>query len=631
MLMKMLLLASSLNCLVCTSLANPPVYSSIYQYKRREKTPYVRTQVFVISRTLSRHILACKIQRKAKELQASAELYLAQHGIESSTCRLCMFKLNNISGIYSSYIINGLSLIQLIPKIYNCRNVYDVYLYSPVHLNCVLIQIGCFAKLHADLCESNGVEFADEVLSSTEMFVIELKWLVMLLKQLTIREKQTSMPIIRINNQFIYSNSKLDANWLKRDIYPSLPKYAKEIIRKKYNVCELADQHNLYGVVYDYKVCKKMLNFPFLFFIDFDKNIKQIEEQTKLCQFYINFKKGLVKQTMADGDHKIVNRPTEIQRRISLIISVIDIELRTIYNDTEDKRFNDHLLKIVIIIYIIQTIVPEILKAIKPDIGILTNMLSRFNKTMDYINFRNVIYSLGMEANILKYDNKTGQPEETGNIIYKFIEFIKKFKELKEMIIKLRIEKAEMEIAGLGTKDEEREMNIRENERDIERIEKEVRLGMIIIRFWIVKLMLNAKYLNMPSICYILYEMDMMKEASIYMLVHYLLIIRRVLLKENSGILYVWFEEFVEVITTKLKIKKVKKLVGRVAFLNIWEDQRSKGYIFHMEQIEQLNNDIKEKVYNLFAKLYNDMENIAKGVRKVTNKLKSKQSSNMIV
>ena len=178
----------------------------------------------------------------------------------------------------------------------------------------------------------------------------------------------------------------------------------------------------------------------------------------------------------------------------------VDPVLEKIYNETEDDLQERSQLQIVLIIQINKGVAEKNNLWPAEDYLYILNSVSAFNNDPNIVNFKRVVYSLAARKSVLEENKKFAEE------IKYFIYFVKKLARDGKQRIK-------------------------------------------ILPFWVARIILDAPFGHIPFLCYVLFENDLMSYFSIWGVVRFSCIIRRLGFKELSESttrVAFWFEKITQ-------------------------------------------------------------------------------------
>ena len=391
-------------------------------------------------------------------------------------------------------------------------------------------------------------------------------------------------PILIVYGQPQYSNTGLNLGWLDNVIEHTFPDSLKNLLNL-YNgkfvlsnplvhTITSSSAANFQEPPFNLEMCKKMLEHPFSFYFQLEKNLIKLKK---------------INMYDENGENKVFQE----------IIEVIDVELAKIYIDESDQLENDSL-KIFSIIFLIKALPSDCVK----DFNIPFNKLPKVESDESFQSFQKQVYNIGKKVAIQWTSNLDPQTEGRENMVQVFINLIRYFKMHSNTLAELTSKQIELKLAGQNTSVIEMEMGC---------FELKARCNKRIILFWVAKLVLFGPFTLMPTLCYILYKTDLMKELSIYFVFRHAFIIKRLLLQNINRTNRAWFEQSSNRYNKSVCKLVFWKMMERESFLKEWETQQNKDHIPKLQQILNLENineteqGILYKVYNLLSELYNDI------------------------
>lgn len=603
----------SLNCMLCTSLPDSFANSSILNNKRKlnESSSSTEPKQIYLNYASDRSI------QNILQLISHPE-----NEINSSTCRLCRVQRNYLNGTTNLFEkMHNFSLIQLTPYLCDERELSE-YLCQPAHFYCVLFKIILFVRCHADIITKYNSSFADDVLLAVPTFVVELKWLALVLRRASIKPDTLNEllgPIVKVDGQPIYSTAELNDNWLKRKICSALPKFASIYIQ---NYCGTLESINSSGQIithfvelpdlsFDYNSYTRIMKNSLLFFSRLGESIKMINE---IKTSYLKSKKNLYQNSKQVKENEAQQKM--IISQVSSILEIIDYELKKMYNMDPDRSFKSNPFKVISTIYVLHQLPYDILSKLKP--RVCAKSASRNFKLDDerLSSFREMIYNLSTRAEMWRRDIVSNDISAKIRTVQGLIDFIADFQYKNEVLDELSLKKIQLEISDIGSEIPATEFPISKLETQISKLKKQIGRRRNIVIFWISKVVLSLPFNSIPKLCYILLKMDVMKDSSIFMIFRYSFIIRHLLYRSNNRNPLSWFEVR-DSIPSQYSIKiEPRRLVRREIFMKRWEEDQSDGPTLKIKNLTNIGikneteSEILDKVYNLFDNIYTDMNNI---------------------
>lgn len=553
------------------------------------------------------------------------------------TCKFCgySYSYERVDDEYSRMISKfyGFSLIQL-PDFSLMDTELNTFFDQPIHTYCSLFHGVILDKFYELLCLETSDGIARSVFSSlNKSFDAELEWFNLLIGRTSFIHSNDNvegqMCLMTVDTRPKYSSTQLGMDELLDYLWPRLPRFAVNYIRENYQKPNLVREKQIWldnpvfrerfnfnnlteltvmsvaavhsECVFNDEICKQMIENPFLFFIRVDMNMAMLERLGSLKQMVDTESpnKGGLKGRNIIKLNKEVELAT---KKFESIIKVIDKELERMYGEKFEIFHENDPLQVILILVIIPSLP---VKLIKHEINFISGSVEIY-ESKD--NFQNAIYRLGNKEKIWINCSNSGNPQKQSHSVQRLINFINDYK-VKSTNLKQR---------GIRPPIVVREVKVKER----------------YILFWIAKIVLSAHFRNMPTLCYILYKMDVMKELRIHTIFFYSFICRRLLLNKKWPTENNWFEttdsnndpfQFTGKVSFRRLVSKetfvdlwnklqATKEIPRINDLDFYEAVTSTENVLAMENepavtnkpvMEKLNEDeVLNKVYDLFSEIY---------------------------